>query len=94
MTVAVDCLLGVGGFAAWLGVIAFIRLPTPFQKLHAVTFVNIVAAAAIVAAALISDGASSRGLKCLFMLMLVVPIGALLTHVTGRTLHFRGGERR
>jgi multicomponent Na+:H+ antiporter subunit G len=94
MTVAVGCLLAVGVFAAWLGVIAFIRMPTPFQRLHAVSFVNVVAAAPIVTAALLSDGVSSRALKCLFMLFFVVLIGALLTHATGRALHFRGGERR
>lgn len=94
MTVLVDCLLAVAIFAAWLSVIAFIRMPTAFQKLHAVTFVNVVSGAPLVTAALLTDGITPRSLKCLFMLLYIVLTGALLAHVTGRALHSRGGERR
>ena len=94
MTVAVAFLLAAGVLAAWLGVFAFTRMPTPLQRLHAVSFVNVGAATPILAAALLSDGISSRALKCVFILFLVLLIGALLAHVTGRALHYRGGDRR
>jgi multicomponent Na+:H+ antiporter subunit G len=93
MTVAVDCLLAAGVLAAWFGVAAFVRLPTALQRLHAVTFVTIVAGTPIVAAALLDDGVSAGSLKCVFILVVLLPMGALLAHVTGRALHLREGGR-
>lgn len=94
MKTTMDCLLAAGVFAAWLGVIAFFRMPTPLQRLHVAGFVNVVAAAPIVLAALLNDGISARALKCVFTFCVLIFAGALFAHATGAALHFRGGERR
>ncbi|HLH91977.1 MAG TPA: monovalent cation/H(+) antiporter subunit G [Xanthobacteraceae bacterium] len=94
MSAITGIVLGLGVLAAWLGALAFVRLATALERLHAVTFVNVAAGAAIVLAALLTDGVSSRSLKCLLLLVVTLPVGALLTHVTGRALHTRSGEWR
>lgn len=94
MTVATDILLGIGVIASWFGATAYFRLHTPFDRLHAITFINIISTIPIVLAAFLSDGMSSRSLKCAFILVFMLPMGALLAHVTSRALHVREGERR
>jgi multicomponent Na+:H+ antiporter subunit G len=94
MTIAVDVLLALGVLAAWFATAAFIRLRTPLERIHAVTFLNVVAGLLIVAAAILTDGLTSRSLKCALLLVAVLAIGALLSQVTGRALHVRQGERR
>jgi multicomponent Na+:H+ antiporter subunit G len=91
---ALDILLSIAVAAAWFTVLAYFRLRTPFERLHAVTFINIAGTAPIVLAAFLSDGVGSRSLKCVFILVFVLPASALLAHVTGRALHVREGERR
>ena len=94
MSVAIDAVLAVAVLMVWLATIAFFRLPTPFQRIHVITFVNIVAGGMITLAAFLVDGISSRSLKCAFIWLITLPIGALLSYATGRALHVRGGERR
>lgn len=94
MSVVVDILLAVGVACAWLGTAAFLRLRTPFEKLHAVAFVNVAGLGPIVIAAFAADGVSDRSLKCAFIYLATLAGGALLTHVTGRALNLREGERR
>lgn len=94
MTIAVDCLLAFGVACAWLGMLALVRLRTPLQRLHAVTFINIAAGAPIVLAAFCTDGITSRALKCAFVYATVAITGALLAQVTGRAAHLHDGARR
>lgn len=94
MKVAADVLLTAATVAAWLGAIAFLRLRTPFDRLHVVTFINVAALGLIVVAAFLTDGVTSRSLKCAFIWMFAVGGGALLSHATARALHLRSGEWR
>jgi multicomponent Na+:H+ antiporter subunit G len=94
VNIAVDVLLASGVLAAWFATFAFIRLRTPFERIHAITFLNVVAGLPIVLAAILTDGATSRSLKCVLILIGVLAIGALLSQVTGRALNVRQGERR
>jgi len=94
VTIVTDILLAIAVLASWLAMAAFTRLGTPFERLHAVAFVNVVAGGAIAFAAAATDGASSRTFKCFVIWFAMVLFGALLTHVSARALHFRGGERR
>lgn len=94
MTIALEAVLALAVLTVWLATIAFFRLPTPFQRIHVVTFINIVAGGLVTLAAFLGDGVSSRSLKCAFAWLVTLPIGALLSHLTGRALHVRGGERR
>jgi multicomponent Na+:H+ antiporter subunit G len=91
---AVAALLAAGVAAAWLATLAFMRLRTPFERLHVITFVNVAALSFVVVAAFVADGVSSRSLKCAFIWLATLAAGALLAHVTGRALHVREGERR
>jgi multicomponent Na+:H+ antiporter subunit G len=90
--VAASLLLAVA--AAWLGAIAFLRMRTPLDRLHVVTFVNVAAGGFVVLAALLTEGITARTLKCVLIWVAAMLLGACLSHATGRALHLRDGERR
>lgn len=94
MIVAQGALLGVAVAAAWLATLAFVRLRTPFERLHAVTFLNVVGGGGITGAAFFVDGFSVRAFKCLAVWTITLAAGALLSFRTARALHMRGGERQ
>ncbi|HEY9111324.1 MAG TPA: monovalent cation/H(+) antiporter subunit G [Rhodanobacteraceae bacterium] len=94
MNAAVDALLAFAVLSAWIGALAFLRLRTSFERLHVITFVNVVAGGAITAAAALSGGMSARTLQCIFVWIVVVTAGALLSHAIARALHMREGARR
>jgi multisubunit Na+/H+ antiporter MnhG subunit len=94
VTFAIDALLAFAVLMAWIGAIAFLRLRTHFERLHVLAFVNLAAGGAVVAAAVLHDGLSGRSLKCIFILVVLATVGALLSHATSRALHLRDGERR
>jgi multicomponent Na+:H+ antiporter subunit G len=78
--------------AAWLGTLGFARLRTPVDRLHCVTFVNVVSGLGVVLAALVSDGISIRWGKIVLILALNLIGGAAISHVTARALFQRGGR--
>ena len=86
-------LLGVAVAAAWLGAIAFIRLPDALSRIHVVTFVNVVAGAALTVASAVEDGLTGRTLKVALIWLVTLATSALLSHVTGRTLYLREGAK-
>lgn len=94
MNVAIDALLAFAVLMAWIGALAFLRLRTNFERLHAITFVNLAGGGAITIAAVLHDGLSGRTFKCIFVLVVIATAGALLSHATSRALHLRDGERR
>jgi multicomponent Na+:H+ antiporter subunit G len=94
VSIAIDALLALAVVIAWLGTTAFIRLCTPFERLHVVTFLNVTVIGAVMVAAFVADGISSRALKCALIWAATLASGALVSHVTGRALHLREGERR
>ncbi|HWG75336.1 MAG TPA: monovalent cation/H(+) antiporter subunit G [Steroidobacteraceae bacterium] len=85
------CLLALVSLLAALGCL---RLATPLARLHAVSFLNVLGGAALVLAALLTDGWGSRSLKCLALALTLMLAGALLTHVTGRALLMREARHR
>jgi len=92
--IAVALLLGVAVCGGWLAAIAFLRLETPIERLHAVTFVNVAVGGMVMLAACLSDGFSPRAIKCVGIWLVAMLGGALLSFRTARALHLRGGERR
>jgi multicomponent Na+:H+ antiporter subunit G len=94
VSVAINALLALTAALAWLGTAAFMRLCTPFERLHVVTFLNVTVIGAVMVMAFIADGISSRSLKCALIWVATLASGALVSHVTGRALHLREGERR
>ena len=94
MTWLAGAALALAVATAWLGVIAFVRLRTPLERVHAVTFVNVATGGFVTLAALLSDGVGARSLKCVLIWIATMLTGSLLSHATGRALHLRGGERR
>ncbi len=87
-------MLALGVFAAWLAALGFARLRTPLERLHAITFLNAVAGAALVAAAFITEGSSTRPWKSVLLWALLLLSGGLLAHATGRALLIRDAERQ
>lgn len=94
MNTAVAGLLAFAVLSAWIGLIAFLRLRTPFDRLHVVAFINVAVGGAVTAAAVMAGGASGSTFKSLFVWIAMLAIGALLAHATARALHLRDGERR
>lgn len=86
-------LLAFAVLMAWIVTLAFMRLRTPFERLHAITFFNIVTGGAATAAVIVSNGFTPRTFKCLAIWIAMVSASALLSHATARALHLRGGER-
>jgi multicomponent Na+:H+ antiporter subunit G len=78
--------------AAWLGTLGFARLRTAIDRLHCVTFVNVVSGLGVVLAAVLSDGISIRWGKIVLILALNLIGGAAISHVTARALLERGGR--
>lgn len=92
-----DCiraLLALAVLIAWVAALGFARLRTPLERLHVVTFLNIVLGATLLLAAGITDGPSVRMLKSVLMWVGILLSGALLSHACARTLRLRDAERR
>ena len=80
--------LAVG--AAWLGCLGFLRLRDPLDRLHCVTFFNVVGGFMLLIAALLQDGIGSRPLKILLIWVITLIAGAATSHTTGRAILARG----
>ena len=87
--IAAAALLALSVASTWLGVLGFVRLTAPFDRLHAVAFVNVAGSALLVAAAFCADGASGRAGKVALAAALTAGGGAALSHALGRMLAFR-----
>ena len=87
--IAIDVLLGISVFAAWLGCVSFARFRSPFDRIHCVTFVTAASGLALVIAAFVADGLSDRALKILFLALVALVNSAALAHATGRALLLR-----
>jgi multicomponent Na+:H+ antiporter subunit G len=85
--------LSLGVASAWLGALALLRLSS-LSRIHAVAFVNVAAGGAFTLATWLSDGVTSRTGKVLLIWLVLMVSGALSSHVTGRAIHLRGGERQ
>lgn len=89
---ATGALLGIAVLCAWLGCAGFARLRGPLDRLHCVTFVAVTAGTALTVAAWITDGASIRAGKMLFLLVILLVSGAAMTHAIGRALVSRAAD--
>jgi len=78
--------------ACWLGTLGFVRLRTPLDRVHCVTFVNAAAGAAVIAAAFVADGASDRALKIVLIVVVNLLAGAAVSHMTGRAITQRDAQ--
>jgi multicomponent Na+:H+ antiporter subunit G len=87
--IATDICLALAVAAIWLGAIGFMRLVTPLDRLHAVTFINVTAGAAFTVAAFLSDGPSDRAFKILFIWLVTLTASAATSHMVGRALTHR-----
>jgi len=90
--VIVAGLLFVMVAACWLGTIGFVRLPTPLDRVHCVTFVNAAAGAAVSLAAFAADGASDRAFKIALIVVVNLVAGAAVSHMTGRAVTQRDAQ--
>jgi multisubunit Na+/H+ antiporter MnhG subunit len=91
---AIDILLGVAVLSAYFACWGLWRFPTALGRLHFVAFANIVTGSGVTVALWCQDGVSSRSLKTLALLAVVVIAGAATTHAGGRAIFVRGGGRR
>lgn len=94
MTVLLVIVLAAAVIAALIGALAFHRLATSLERLHAGAFVTAVAGAAIVVAAFLTDGVGGRPIKVLLLYLLMLVGGALANHAVARAIHLRSGQRR
>lgn len=92
--VATDVLLALAVITAWLGAIGLVGLRTPLDRIHCVTLVNVTAGLALLLAAIVTDGASTRVAKVVLLVAAVLWVGAALSHATGRALWLRARNGR
>ncbi|HZT87145.1 MAG TPA: monovalent cation/H(+) antiporter subunit G [Stellaceae bacterium] len=94
MKIAVDVLLGLAILAAWVGGFGLLRLRTPLERLHCIAFVNAGAGSLLGIAVWLQDGVTSRSVKTLLVLVILLFAGAAVAHATGRALLLREGSSR
>lgn len=94
MNLLVGALLTIAVMSALLATIAFARMATPLERLHAGGFLGAVSGSAIVGAGFATVGVTGQSIKMLLILIVLVLSGALANHAIGRALYLRGGERR
>ena len=90
LLVAVPLALAV--LCAWIGALAAWRLPSALDRMHAVAFVNAASGFFLTLAAFAADGVSPRSLKMLALALVLLAVGAGLSHATGRAVLIRGGR--
>lgn len=90
MSVAIGALLALAVLVAWVMAAAFLRWRSGYDRLHAITFFNLVSGGAVTAAAVIHDGLSARTFQCVLVWLVVASAGALLSHAIGRAQRLRG----
>jgi multisubunit Na+/H+ antiporter MnhG subunit len=88
--IAVKLLLVLAVASAWLAAWGLVRLHTPFDRLHCVTFAAIACGLPIAAAVFAADGASDTAFKVLLLVLVMLVSGAVLAHATGRAIGYRG----
>lgn len=92
MTVPIAGFLVLAVASTWLASVALLRMPRALDRLHAVSFLNVVTGIAVTAAAFAADGFSGRSLKILLTMALLVGFGAVMSHAAGRALLLREGR--
>ncbi|HJP98854.1 MAG TPA: monovalent cation/H(+) antiporter subunit G [Rhodanobacteraceae bacterium] len=90
MSIAIDALLALAVLIAWIITAAFMRWRSGYDRLHAITFFNLIAGGAITAAAVIHDGVTARTFQCVLIWLVMASAGALLSHAIARALRLRG----
>jgi multisubunit Na+/H+ antiporter MnhG subunit len=88
-----DGLLLLGVVASWLGTAGLFRLATPYQRIHCVGFVTLVAGFCFAAAVFVTHPLSPLGWKAAFILVVLLCSGAVVSHATGRALAVRQAGR-
>lgn len=92
MRVLIDVLLAIGVAAAWLGCLGYARLTGSLARLHAATFTGCAAGPPLLIAAFLTQGASASMVKVLFLLVIGVLSGGVLSHALGRAIVTRERE--
>jgi multisubunit Na+/H+ antiporter MnhG subunit len=76
--------------AGWLGVVGFLRLRAPLDRLHCAAFVNAAGGLLLILAALAADGFSDRTGKIVLLVAANLCGGAAAAHAIGLALRRRG----
>lgn len=92
MSIVIAILLGLAVGTTWLSALALLRQPHALDRLHAVSFLNVATGVLVSAAGFAADGISGRSLKILFMMIVLIGAGAVLSHAAGRALLMREGR--
>ena len=93
--IAVDVLLALAVATSWLGAAAFLRLATPYDRLHAAAYVSVSAGFFVTLAVIASHPLSALALKAAIIYAALLVTGAILTHSIGRAMRLRdeSGDR-
>ncbi|MGH8189878.1 MAG: monovalent cation/H(+) antiporter subunit G [Rhodanobacteraceae bacterium] len=93
MNIAVDALLAFAVLVAWITTAAFLRFRSGYDRLHAVTFFNLVGGGATTVAVIVSDGFTARTFQCVLIWLVVAFGGALVSHALARAVRVRSRDR-
>ncbi len=84
-----NILLAIGVATAWLGCLGFARLTGALDRLHCASFVGCAAGPPLLLAAFATEGASASVVKVLFLLVIGIISGGVLSHALGRAIVLR-----
>ncbi len=84
-----DALLALAVAAAWLGSVAFLLLPTPYDRLHAAVYIGLGVGFFVTLAVIASAPVSALALKAAIIYVAWVGSGAILNHSIGRAMRLR-----
>ncbi|HYZ21557.1 MAG TPA: monovalent cation/H(+) antiporter subunit G [Rhodopila sp.] len=75
--------------AVWIGCLGFVRLSSPYDRLHCATFIAAAGGVLAVLAAFLADGTSDRAWKIVLVVLLVLVNGSALSHAVSRAMAWR-----
>jgi multicomponent Na+:H+ antiporter subunit G len=87
--VLVDVLLGLGVAIELVCCVGMVAMHNAFDRLHFLGPASTVGPVCIAAAIVVSDSLSQSGVKAVIIAALLIAMGPVLTHATGRALRVR-----
>ena len=88
-TIVADVLLVVGVAIELLACLGLLLMGTVFDRLHYVGLASTLGPIAIAGAVLLEEGVSTAGLKAIFIAVVLVGVGPVVTHATARAARVR-----
>ena len=92
-TFALDLCLALAVLSVWLGSFSFLRLRSTLDRLHCTTFVLASSGPLLALTAFFEEGLTTRFLKLIALVVVLLVTSAATTHAVGRAIYLRDGPQ-